>query len=381
MTRTDEERMSRALELAARGQGHVEPNPMVGCVIVGGESTVGDNADGNVASGIVGEGWHRRFGAPHAEVEALRAAGQRARGGTLYVTLEPCCHHGKTPPCTDAILAAGIARVVCAVQDPFPQVQGAGARQLEQAGVRVEFGLLADAARGLNAPYFKRIETGRPWVIGKWAMSVDGKIATPVGESRWITGEASRAVVHGIRGRVDAVLVGRGTAEVDDPQLTARPPGARVATRIVLDSDARLPTDSQLARTAREVPVLVAAAATATRDRVAALQQTGCEVLTLSGGSRQDRLLELLSLLGGRGMTNILVEGGGMVLGAFLDARQMDEVLAFVGPRLVGGGTAPGPIAGDGFSRLADAAYLVDVAVSQLGNDLLIRGRVSTRPG
>ncbi len=235
----------RALELARRGQGFVEPNPMVGCVIAQGAE-------------IIGEGWHRRFGQAHAEVEALHIAGDRAAGGTLYVTLEPCCHHGKTPPCTEAVLASGVRRVVVAMRDPFPQVQGGGIAALQAAGLTVEVGLLEDEAARLNAPYLRLVETGRPWIIAKWAMTLDGKIATHTGQSQWISNPKSREIVHALRGRVDALMIGRGTAERDDPLLTARPAGPRTAARVVLDTHASLCSTSQLVRTAGQSPVLVA---------------------------------------------------------------------------------------------------------------------------
>src|SRR5262249_49286375 len=230
---SDSEWMRRALELAERGRGYVEPNPLVGAVIVRDDRPVG-------------EGWHQRFGEAHAEVNALAAAGEAARGATLYVTLEPCCHHGKTPPCTDAIIAAGIARVICAQRDPFPKVSGGGIAAPEAAGIAVEVGAMTDAAQRLNAPYLKLLHTGKPWVIAKWAISLDGKIATANGDSKWISGEASRAIVHQLRGRMDAIIVGHRTAELDDPLLTARPAGARTATRIVVDSRATLSPNSQL---------------------------------------------------------------------------------------------------------------------------------------
>src|SRR5438067_6355121 len=212
--------MLRALELAQRGQGYVEPNPMVGSVIV--------------ASGeVVGEGWHQRFGGPHAEVEALVKAGERAVGTTMYVSLEPCCHHGKTPPCTEAVLAAGIRRVVAAMRDPFPQVAGKGAEQLRAANIVVEFGVGEGAARRLNAPYLKLLATGQPYVHLKWAMTLDGKIATRTGHSKWISGPASRQHAHALRGRMDAIVVGIGTALADDPLLTVRPPGPRTPTRVI----------------------------------------------------------------------------------------------------------------------------------------------------
>src|SRR5919197_3355884 len=214
MSASDLDWMSRALELAERGRGFVEPNPLVGAVVV---------RDGRV----VGEGWHRRYGEAHAEVNALAAAGEAARGATLYVTLEPCCHHGKTPPCTDAVLRAGVRRVVAAMADPFPQVAGQGVAQLRAAGVEVEVGVCEREARELNAPYLTLLAEGRPYVHAKWAMSLDGKIATRGGDSRWISGPASREVVHRLRGRVDAILVGAGTVRADDPLLTARPLGPR----------------------------------------------------------------------------------------------------------------------------------------------------------
>src|SRR5262249_11759950 len=210
---TDHDYMTRALELAARGRGAVEPNPLVGAVVV---------RDGT----IVGEGWHEKFGQAHAEVNALNRAGEKARGATLYVTLEPCCHFGKTPPCTEAVIRSGVRRVVVAMLDPFPQVAGQGASRLREAGIAVEVGVgeAGDfAARRLNAPYLKRLRTGRPWVHAKWAMTLDGKIATRTGQSKWITGEAARARVHELRGRMDAIIVGRGTLVADDPLLTARP--------------------------------------------------------------------------------------------------------------------------------------------------------------
>jgi diaminohydroxyphosphoribosylaminopyrimidine deaminase / 5-amino-6-(5-phosphoribosylamino)uracil reductase len=210
-TELDALHMARALELARRGEGSVEPNPMVGCVIADDDE-------------VIGEGWHRRFGFAHAEVEALSAAGSRARGATAYVTLEPCCHFGKTPPCTQALIAAGIRRVVAALADPFPQISGRGFSELTAAGIEVEIGLMESEARRLHAPYLKRVTTGRPWVIAKWAMTLDGKLSTRSGDSRWISGFESREIAHQLRGRVDAILIGRGTAVADDPLLTSRPP-------------------------------------------------------------------------------------------------------------------------------------------------------------
>lgn len=370
MDQTDLDRwhLRRALELAAQGQGAVEPNPMVGCVVARGAE-------------IIAEGWHRRFGGPHAEIEALAMAGDRAAGATLYVTLEPCCHYGKTPPCTKAVIAAGIQRVVAAMRDPFPAVAGQGAQELRAAGIEVELGVLEDEARWLNAPYLKLMDSGKPWIIAKWAMTLDGKIATRGGESRWISGDASRGVVHQLRGRMDAILVGSGTALADDPLLSARPPGARRAARIVFDSQARLPVTSQLAQTARETPTIIAAAATAPAEKLRRLEAAGCEVLSLAGENHAARLSELLAELGRRRMTNVLVEGGGRLLGLLVDSEQMDEAHVFIAPRVIGGAAAPSPVAGDGIERLAAALSLDRPQWQALGQDFYCQGRVRRRRG
>jgi diaminohydroxyphosphoribosylaminopyrimidine deaminase/5-amino-6-(5-phosphoribosylamino)uracil reductase len=359
----DRSHMARALELARRGEGFVEPNPMVGCVIAH-------------AGQIVGEGWHRRFGGPHAEVEALAAAGARAAGATLYVTLEPCCHHGKTPPCTKAILAAGIERVVCAMRDPFPAVSGCGITELQSGGVHVDVGMLEAEARQLNSPYLKLLATGRPWVIAKWAMTLDGRIATRAGESRWISGLRSRAVVHRLRGRVDAVIVGSGTAHADDPLLSARPPGPRKATRIVVDGAASLPNDSRLVRTVEEGPVLVAVGAQSTSEDHRRLQDHGCEVLLCDAATHAGRLEQLLDELGRRRMTNVLVEGGGRLLGTLFDLRAIDEVHVFIAPKLIGGDAALAPVGGQGIEKMSDALYLIDIQSEQVGDDLYLHGRL-----
>jgi diaminohydroxyphosphoribosylaminopyrimidine deaminase / 5-amino-6-(5-phosphoribosylamino)uracil reductase len=365
-TEFDASHMARAIELAARGEGFVEPNPMVGCTIV---------ADGE----IVGEGFHRRFGGPHAEIEALRCAGPRAQGATVYVTLEPCCHQGKTPPCTQALIRAGVGRVVVAGRDPFPKVAGQGIVQLKQAGIAVDLGLLEAEARELNAPYLKLVGAGRPWIIAKWAMTLDGKLATHVGDSRWISCEASRRIVHQLRGRVDAVIIARGTAAADDPLLTARPPGPRTAARIVLDSNASLASTSQLAKTAREVPVVVAVGEQSQASDRQRLTDSGCEVLVCAGNSHAERLGWLLDELGRRQMTNLLVEGGSQLLGTMFDARQIDEVHVFIAPKLLGGQAAPSPIGGSGLELMKNALELTAPEIEQCGNDVYMHGRV--KPG
>ncbi len=359
--------MTHALELAIRGQGFVEPNPMVGCVVVQQDR-------------IVGEGWHARFGERHAEPVALEAAGAAARGATLYVTLEPCCHHGKTGPCSQAILEAGIARVVVAQQDPFAAVAGGGIAELRQAGLTVEVGLMEPEARWLNAPYLKRITTGRPWLIAKWAVSLDGKIASRSGDSAWITGPQARRRVHQLRGRMDAILVGSRTAMVDNPHLTARPPGPRTPLRIVIDSQARLPETSYLVRTAAELPVLVAAGPAAPVARCRRLRQAGCEVWVGTAEDRDQRLLELCDELGRRQMTNVLVEGGGCLLGSLFDAAALDEVFGFVAPKLIGGADAPTPLAGRGCPNMSQVITLEGVRLELIDSDILVQGRIPRPP-
>ena len=356
----DSDYMARALELAARGRGLVEPNPLVGAVVV---------RDGT----IVGEGWHEKYGQAHAEVNALNQAGDAARGSTLYVTLEPCCHFGKTPPCTEAVIGAGVRRVVAAMLDPFPQVAGQGASRLREAGIVVEVGIgeaFERLARRLNAPYLKRLRTGRPWVIAKWAMTLDGKIATRTGASKWITGEAARARVHELRARMDAIIVGKGTLLADDPLLTARPPGPRTATRVVLTATGTgLPTSSRLLETIEVAPVLVVTTP-AGAAQLSGWRERGAEVIGLS----DVEIKSVLTELGRRGMTNVLVEGGAGTLGRFRDAGEIDEVYAFIAPKLFGGFDALTPVGGLGIAVLDDAWSLAEWDVDRLGDDLLIHG-------
>jgi diaminohydroxyphosphoribosylaminopyrimidine deaminase/5-amino-6-(5-phosphoribosylamino)uracil reductase len=354
--------MERALELARRGEGGVEPNPMVGCVLV---------QNGR----LIGEGWHRKFGGPHAEIHALQSCPHDIDGATAFVTLEPCSHHGKTPPCADALINSGISRVVVAHSDPNPDVSGQGIRRMRDAGIHVEVGLLQEDAAQVLAPYLKRTRTGIPWIIAKWAMTLDGKIATARGDSQWISNEHSRKIVHQLRGRVDAVMVGSRTAAQDDPLLTARPAGRRVATRIVMDSKASLSLDSQLCRTTSQFPTLIACGPMADRDALELLREAGCEIWQTENADPNQRLLELLRELGRRGMTNVMVEGGGGLLGALHDLGQIDEVQAFIGPSLLGGVEAITPIGGHGASVMAAATGIQVVSVQTLGQDIHVRGR------
>ena len=365
-TAGDEAVMRRAVELAVRGRGFVEPNPQVAAVI----TAAGDQGR------IIGEGWHEHFGGPHAEVVALSAAGPAARGGTLFVTLEPCCHHGKTPPCTDAILAAGIARVVVAATDPFPEVAGRGIDALRRAGVVVEAGLCEAEAIRLTAPFRKLVTRGQPWVIAKWAMSLDGRVAAAAGQDRWISSPESRALVHDLRSRIDALAIGIGTALADDPLLTVRTAdaaaGPRQPLRIVFDSLARLPLTSQLVRTARETPVLVAVGPAAASDRIAALAAAGVEIWRDEDSDRNARVGHLLHELGRRRLTNLLVEGGSELLGTFFAADAVDEVWAFIAPKMLGGPAGTG-------TALPVTPPLVIEDVTRPGGDVLIRGLTAGR--
>jgi diaminohydroxyphosphoribosylaminopyrimidine deaminase/5-amino-6-(5-phosphoribosylamino)uracil reductase len=360
MAESDLPWMERALALAEQGRGFVEPNPLVGAVMV---------RDGR----NVGEGWHQRFGEAHAEINALARAGVAARGATLFITLEPCCHYGNTPPCTEALVRAGIHRVVAAMQDPFPKVAGKGAAELRAAGIAVEFGLCERQARRLNAPYLKLLG-GRPYVHAKWAMTLDGKIATRTGDSKWISGPAARRRVHDLRGRMDAIVIGIGTALADNPLLTARPPGPRTPCRIVLDSRCRLPVGSYLATTAKETPTLIVTAGSLMAERAVALQAAGCELLSLRDSDSRPDVAALLDEFGRRRWTNILVEGGSAVLGSFLDAGAIDEVHVFIAPRLLGGREAKSPIGGRGAASIAEALALSEWNLAQIETDVLLHG-------
>ncbi|HID21256.1 MAG TPA: bifunctional diaminohydroxyphosphoribosylaminopyrimidine deaminase/5-amino-6-(5-phosphoribosylamino)uracil reductase RibD, partial [Planctomycetaceae bacterium] len=319
---SEEAVMRRAIELARLGIGSVEPNPAVGAVVV----------DAHLR--LAGEGYHRAYGQEHAEVAALAACSAIPADATLFVTLEPCCHHGKTPPCTDAIIRAGIRRVVVGLLDPSPHANGQGVARLRAAGVDVEVGLLEDEVRRLNAPFLKLTTTGLPYVHAKWAMTLDGKTATRTGRSRWVSNESSRRIVHQLRGRMDAILVGIGTVEADDPLLTARPAGHRVATRVVFDSRARLPLQSQLVRTLSEAPLLIAAGGDAPAENIERLRSAGIEVLQIAArspgiGSTRPDPLPVLRELGGRRMTNVMIEGGARLLGSFFDQQLIDEIHVF----------------------------------------------------
>lgn len=359
--------MQLALGHARRGQGTVEPNPMVGCVLV---------ADGRV----VGEGFHAVYGEDHAEANALLAAGSRAKGATAYVTLEPCCHWGKTPPCADALIRAGVARVVVAMRDPFPKVDGGGIQKLRDAGISVTEGVSQREAMALNAPYLKLVTCGRPFVTAKWAMTLDGKIATRTGSSRWISSEESRERGHRLRSRVDAILVGVGTVLLDDPLLTARCRGEapnRTLTRIVADSRLETPLGSRLVQTAREYPVLLLVGPSVTSERTAPFEKAGCEIFRSDKELHPQQLLDLLDELGRRRTTNLLVEGGSSVLGGMFDLREVDEVQVFIAAKVSGGRDAVTAVGGEGIALMESAFALTATRTEILGSDVCISGRVS----
>jgi diaminohydroxyphosphoribosylaminopyrimidine deaminase/5-amino-6-(5-phosphoribosylamino)uracil reductase len=366
-TEIDRHHLARAIELAEQGRGHVSPNPLVGAVI---------GRDGE----SIGEGFHRALGAPHAEVVAIHAAGGTGlEGSTLYVSLEPCCHHGRTPPCTDAIVSAGIGRVVVAADDPSAHASGRGLGILRDEGVEVVVadGELAARARLQNQPFRKHARTGRPWVLFKSAMTLDGKVATHSGDSQWISCEASRQRVHRWRAECDGVAVGIGTALADDPQLTPRLPDvSRHPRRIVFDSLARLPLDSKLLSEARRASVTVVVSRAAPRAATDTLATHGAEVIVATGENEPARVRSALDQLGAAGVTSIMLEGGPHLAGAFLDAGEIDEIRLFLAPLLLGGRTARDPIEGQGVDAIADAMRAMTLDCEQLDDDLLISARL-----
>ncbi len=368
-----EEYMRRALELAKRGEGHVSPNPMVGCVIV---------KDGRVIS----EGYHEKVGEYHAERNALLRCEEDPAGADLYVTLEPCCHYGRTPPCTEIIIEKGIGRVFVASMDVNPLVAGKGVQTLRDAGIEVTTGILEQEAMDLNEVFYHFFETRRPFVAMKYAMTLDGKIACHTGDSQWITGPKAREYVHGLRKKYSSILVGITTALKDDPMLNCRTEEGVDPVRLVADSQLRLPTDSQLAQTAKDIPTWVFTTEETLqtakgRERADALNRLGVDVIpcgyagTTDHHSRID-ISHLLDILAERDIDSVLVEGGGTVNASFLEAGLVDRVYAFLGPKLVGGADSRSPIEGNGVATMEDSAELEHIEVERFENDILITGRV-----
>ena len=351
--------MRAALALARRGQGKTSPNPAVGCLIV---------RDG----AVVGRGWHKKAGTPHAEVHALNEAGSLAAGADVYVTLEPCAHFGKTPPCARALVAARVARVFVAMVDPNPLVAGKGIAILREAGIKVQVGLIEDAARELNLPFIKWIKTKRPFVILKSALTMDGKSATACGDSRWITGDRSRREVHRLRGVVDVIMVGVGTVVKDDPLLTCRVPGGKDPVRVVVDSTLRIPLHAAVFNPHSAARTIVATCSSDAA-RLAAVASHGAEVLRCAELNGRVDLADLFARLGALGMQSILLEGGSHLAGAALRAGLIDRCLIFLAPKLVGG-AGMGLFAGEGVALMGDALRLEHMTVKRIGADLLVQG-------
>ena len=357
LTQEKEQYMRLALALAQKGEGHVAPNPLVGCVIV---------KDGR----IIAEGWHERFGGPHAEKNALAHCTEDPAGAALFVTMEPCCHYGKTPPCTQAIIASGIRKVFVGCVDPNPNVAGKGIAALRQARILVEEGVLEEPCRRINERFFHFITTKKPFVALKYAMTLDGKIATATGESRWITGITARNHVQRLRKQYSAILVGIGTVLADDPLLTCRIDPEASPLRVICDRNLRLPLESQLVQTARQSPVLVLTQTDG--EKAEALRAQGVEVVCFPHLTMKEAVDEL----GRRNIDSLLVEGGSQILGAFVQEGIGERVFAYLAPKILGGYHAPSPIGGPGIGALEDAWTLTDREPIFLGEDLLWTGRV-----
>ena len=363
---TDRKFMEHALALASKASGRTSPNPLVGAVIV---------RDGE----IVGEGYHRKAGDAHAEIHALSQAEELAEGATMYVTLEPCCHWGRTPPCTESIIRAKLANIFVAMKDPNPQVAGNGIRQLEEAGISVQVGICEEESRQLNEVFIKYITTQKPFVILKSAISLDGKIATASGESQWITSEASRLKGHEVRAQVDAILVGVGTVLQDNPSLTTRLPDRTNADpiRVIVDSRGRTPLGAKVFNPDSNAGTLIAVTERAPLEKIEALKSAGADVLIIQEGEGRVCLSALMRELGRREITSVLIEGGGEINAAALQAGVVDKLMFFVAPKLIGGKDAPGPIGGVGIARLVEAFELRNIKTSQIGADFLIEGYFS----
>ena len=355
--------MQRAIELAAVALGRTSPNPVVGAVIV---------KNGQV----IGEGYHKKAGTPHAEVHALNAAGEEAAGATLYVTLEPCSHFGKTPPCADAVIKAGIKRVVISAADPNPLVAGNGIRKLKEAGIEVEIGVLQKEACHLNEAFIKYIQTGIPFVSLKTAMSLDGKIASYSGDSKWITGETARHHVHQLRNTYDAILVGIGTVLKDDPQLNTRLDinDTRDPVRIIIDSNLDLPIDSNIARSANKQRTIVFCTTKADMQRRTKLEDLNIEIINVHSETDFIPLEEVLKILGEKGLCSLLVESGGEINSYFIEHRLVDKVYWFIAPKIIGGRHAPSPIGGQGIEFMKEAVELTSMEIQKFAEDILITG-------
>ena len=358
----DEKYMAMALELAVKGRGWTSPNPMVGAVIV---------KDGRV----IGKGLHEKYGQSHAERNALADCSESPEGADIYVTLEPCCHHGKQPPCTDALIEAGIRRVIVGSGDPNPLVAGKGIEILKKHGIEVKEGILKDECDALNKVFFHYIKTGTPYVTMKYAMTMDGKIAAYTGESKWVTGEKAREHVQMQRHINSGIMVGVGTVLADDPMLTCRIPGGKNPVRIICDSRLRTPLTSQIVRTAGTVPTLIATCCTET-SKHEALHEAGCRIVTVGEKNGQVNLKELMERLGREKLDSILLEGGGTLNWSALESGIVQKVQAYIAPKLFGGASAKTPVEGHGYPSPASSLRLADSTITLLGDDFLIEGEI-----
>lgn len=358
-----EKYMRMALKLAEKAKGRTSPNPMVGAVIV---------KDGR----IVGKGYHKKAGTPHAEIHALREAGDEAKGAVLYVTLEPCSHYGRTPPCSEAVIRSGISEVFVAMQDPNPLVAGRGIRQMTDAGIRVHVGIMEEAAREINEVFIKFITTRMPFVLLKTAMTLDGKIATRTGDSRWVTGDAARNYVHNLRNWYDSILVGVNTVLADNPALTCRlPRGGCDPIRIILDSKARTPVDFQVMTQESDAETYVAVTDKAPFERIKLLSTGKAKILRITSdkNGRVD-MVDLLEKLGQMEITSLLVEGGAEVSAAFIENKLVDKVITFIAPKIIGGIGAPTPVGGEGNELMGQAVKLTRTRFGRMGEDMFIEG-------
>ncbi|WP_027339145.1 bifunctional diaminohydroxyphosphoribosylaminopyrimidine deaminase/5-amino-6-(5-phosphoribosylamino)uracil reductase RibD [Halonatronum saccharophilum] len=362
----DEKYMKVALELAQKADGRTSPNPLVGAVIVKGEK-------------VIGRGYHQYAGGPHAEINALKDADRQAQGANLYVTLEPCSHYGKTPPCTQAILDSGIKRVFIGMEDPNPRVSGRGIQLLKENGVEVEVGILEEKAKKINEVFIKYITTKRPYIILKNGITLDGKIATKTGHSKWITGEESRFLVHKLRDKVDGILVGIGTVLSDDPRLTTRlPEGGKDPVRVILDGRLRVPLDAKVIKNDSEDKVIVATLKGNDKNKIKKLEQLGVKVIEVSKGPRVD-LKELLKKLGELEITSVLVEGGSEINASFLNGGFVDKLYYFIAPKIIGGSDSIPVVGGVGVEKINNGIQIVDKEVKLVGDDILLIGYPKTR--
>lgn len=360
----DKEYMKLALKLASKAWPHVSPDPLVGAVLV-------------KAGKVIGTGLHKKFGEPHSEHYAVKAAGKSAKGSTLYITLEPCCHWGKNPPCTDLLIRSGIKRVVAAIKDPNPLVNGKGFRALKRAGIKVRTGVLEKEAARLNEFFIKHITTGLPFVMLKSASTLDGKIATRTGDSRWVSGKLSRRYVHELRSRVDAVMVGIGTVLKDDPLLTSRQKGKEPAVqpiRIVIDPLAKTPLNAKVIGNGAETIIAVTSKASPVKLRK--LERKGAQIVIAPAKNGVINLKHLLKELGRCGICSVLIEGGGITAARALKQKIVDKVVYFIAPKLIGGRDAPSPVEGDGILSMKDALSLKDVGMKRMGNDIMVEGYI-----